>query len=803
MSARVSRFPVAGGAALTLTIVLLLLAGSLLPFGAGASLPAPAPAPVGATGPHLPTPTLVSPGGRFPIPLPPHVRPHGQRSPAESVNVYAFRSKEPAPFGITDYAVDANGTTYSYATDEIVGTAAISSYTTYNASFSGYASLGSLQLNLVLRFTSGSSTFYYWPQDVLFIDSSSNTMTFEDNIWNLSSGGSQMQTTTITSGNGSVYSSGSGNFYAAGAGGQSGNGASLVYPAVVQLRCLSTVSSGSPVVYFQFNDGYGWQTYDTAVFGFTRSVKSALFEVNGNSYTPSGLFQDAELVFGGPGSGSTTVITAAQVNLSLQFDNGHNLQEVPNAYNFGSNTAEAVINGIATRVVSGTTGYLASRVTAGSGQLGLVYDRGYSAILNGTSKYPTGSYSINGVPSGSYRNGDLNLTLAPGTYDINLTVNGSVVAAPRITLRGGEYLAFQFTPPPRFPIAFTEHGLPAGTTWSVTVLGSRVAGTNTTLFLEEPNGTYTYSIGGVPGYVASAWSGTDTVAADNTSISVSWTVYKIGGVASEVGLPAGTGWSLRIAGVIYAGVGSTIDFSLANGTYNYTTMGVPGYEPSYAGGSITVYGPAPSIFVAYTRVYYAVAIRPSGIPATMSWILDLGGVNYTSSRDGTLLFHLANGSYPYSAVAAGPYSAAPGPNRFVVAGYAVNLSIPFAPDPGRLLVSVSPGTANLSINGTATFVRNGSFSIDLPAGTYLLNISAPGYLPYSRTVVVAPGQVVPLKVNLTLANGTSHLHPTPALPLSVGVPWSTIELFVGLALVLAAVLAVLVVKRRPRSPPAP
>ncbi|MGI0151422.1 MAG: thermopsin, partial [Thermoplasmata archaeon] len=404
--------------AFALAAVLGMVMGGVEPGRADAGAPA---APLG-TGPEVSPRVSAEP--LLVLPPRPSTVPTG--SVADQVNVYQYYGGEPAPFGIADYGVDNNGTVYSYGTDEIVGTAVIDSLGTYASDLGNEAYQGTLQLNIVLVFTSGSSTFAYWPQDVLFFDSSSDTMEFEDNIWNLSSGSHGMLTSTV-SGNGSVSPYGGGAYYAAGAQNQEGNGYRLSYPATVQLRCEVDVSGGSPVVYFQFDDGYGWQTYDTAVFGFTRSVGSALFEVDGAGYAPNGLFEDAELVFGGPGDGSATAFTSSKVNLSLQFDNGHNLQEVPNAFDFGSDTAEAVSNGASSRVVVPTTGYLASQVTNGSGALGAVYDRGYSAILNGSVADPAGTYSIDGTSLGTFRNNELNLTLAPGSYTIELYVGSTLI----------------------------------------------------------------------------------------------------------------------------------------------------------------------------------------------------------------------------------------------------------------------------------------------------------------------------------------------------------------------------------------
>jgi len=62
-----------------------------------------------------------------------------------------------------------------------------------------------------------------------------------------------------------------------------------------------------------------------------------------------------------------------------------------------------------------------------------------------------------------------------------------------------------------YPVTFTESGLPSGTSWSVSVNGPTLSSSGTTLTVQEPNGTYNFTVGAVPGFGASPASGSVVV----------------------------------------------------------------------------------------------------------------------------------------------------------------------------------------------------------------------------------------------------------------------------------------------------
>jgi hypothetical protein len=773
-------------------LLLGVLPGAVSPPGPSAPTSAMQPAGHAATSVH---PLVV---------LPPHPAPALKSAASRlAVNPYSLYSSEPAPMGIGDFGVDQLGNVYSYSTSTFVGTAAIHRLTLYNSGLGSLAYDGTMQLNVVLAFSSGSAQYNYWIQDVLYITTSTNTVQFEDNIWNFTAGNSQGMSSTSVAGNGSVYYYSGANlyYYADAAAGQAGNGVSLTYPATVQLRTVADITSGSPQVFFQYNDGYGWQTYDTVVFPFTRSVTSDAFHVDGSNLVNSYLFSNAELDFGGPGGGASTTMAAGDVNLTLQFDNGHNLQTVPNAFNFGSDTGEAIGQVIGSRWhVSTASGGLGSRLTSGSGSLQNLYDRSYAAIFNGTTVLPSGTYSINGTVAGKFRGSEVNLTLAPGSYTIALLVNGTVQNTANIVLTNGEYLAYDFNPAPRFVVQFESTGLAPGTRWSVSVGGTANASTTANLTFLLRNGSYTYRVGVVSGYRASPSTGPLTVLGVPTTVMIQFSrvLYSIS--FSEFGLPQGTSWSVSIAGIAHTSNSSGLNASFGNGSYPYVVGLVSGYTPSPSFGSIHVIGQASAIQITFARVYYPIQFVESGLPLGVAWIVQVGASNFSGASK-IISTNLVNGSYAYYVSTGAPYTPTPAQAQLIVAGGQRIIPIQFRAMPAVIAGSVDPGSVRFLVNGSPFItVQGGSYSLTLPPGTYSIEVLAPGYLPYWKNLTIGAGQSLHIDIQLHAIPTTIHNPPPGNGPDWLGVLLAPTTLLILLG-VGALVVVVLIALGTRRSPP--
>jgi hypothetical protein len=366
------------------------------------------------------------------------------------VNPKGSYSSEPAPMGVGDFGVTPSSTAYTYSSSAFVGTVQIRSISA-NA---GTGGLGgnwvSFQLNVVLVLTHGGYTTAFWIQDVPLLNTSTRQIWFENNIWNLTNSYLQL-TSGALSGNGSIYSCGTGfpvycAYYADGpSSAYAGNGVTLAYPVNVSVEVVSSVLSGLPHVGFAYNDGHGWVTYDNVTFPWARGWTDSGFVVNGSSYNPFGTYYDAEMVYGGPGGGSTASNQASNMTISLLDDNGHNFQAVSNAWDFGGDTAETV-SSVLESVASGPSpGPPAALVRAGPGGLGTLYGRSNVAIVNLSSPVRNGVLLVNGS-STSFRGKVANITLAPGAYHLVLRNGTRAVAAWNLTLSAGEYLALEPVP---------------------------------------------------------------------------------------------------------------------------------------------------------------------------------------------------------------------------------------------------------------------------------------------------------------------------------------------------------------------
>ncbi len=147
---------------------------------------------------------------------------------------------------------------------------------------------------------------------------------------------------------------------------------------------------------------------------------------------------------------------------------------------------------------------------------------------------------------------------------------------------GPENVAVAFTPTPvDYTIAFVEAGLPAGTNWSVTLESTVKYSTNPTITFSEPDGSYTFSPGGVPGYsVSTSQASPLTVSGSGIGLTVTY--------AKSAPAPAGFAglstldWAL-IAVVIAAIIVALVVALLRRGRRGSGNTGTAPYPPSQTG----------------------------------------------------------------------------------------------------------------------------------------------------------------------------------------------------------------------------
>lgn len=145
-----------------------------------------------------------------------------------------------------------------------------------------------------------------------------------------------------------------------------------------------------------------------------------------------------------------------------------------------------------------------------------------------------------------------------------------------------------------YTVSFVESGLPSGTDWTVTLSGLSLSSTATKIAFQEPNGTYSYKVGTVPGYHTSG-RGSLTVSGSSPKVKVEFklSTYKV--KFTESGLASGTQWCVTFDGTSYCTTGKSITISdVVNGSYLYSIGSVPGYTLKGASsGTVVVAGRSP------------------------------------------------------------------------------------------------------------------------------------------------------------------------------------------------------------------
>jgi hypothetical protein len=376
------------------------------------------PAPSGAA---VAAPTAKYGHSSQPIPfLPVKVHPLGAPLPA-TINTTEYYHSEPAPMGIGDFGVGLGGKPYTYNTTEFLGNFSWKSLNIVDAGDAEFTN----QLNVVLVFTQGPTTYSYWIQDVAFMNSSNGDLGFEDNIWNFTTGASCLNDTGVQ-GNGTVYPyQGCEGYYAVGAFGQPGASRAMPTPGDFSLLVRSyKAPSGTPEVAFEYWDGVTSYevTYDNVVWPWAKSVSTDQdFYVDGNATAPTGNFYDAELTLGGPGGGAATKgANPMDTSSRLFYWNGHNFEAPRSVWNFGSDTAEAISNvqSVFSHDSGGTPLTTQLNGTARNATPAKAYDQGRVGILAiSAPSISTGVVSVAGTKS-DFVSGQATLTLVPGEYNV-------------------------------------------------------------------------------------------------------------------------------------------------------------------------------------------------------------------------------------------------------------------------------------------------------------------------------------------------------------------------------------------------
>jgi hypothetical protein len=539
----------------------------------------------------------------------------------------------------------------------------------------------------------------------------------------------------------------------------------------------STMSTTGSLSYSEANGTYGYTvatankeyaaaggsyTVAGAAVGETAAFSPVTYAVTfTESGLPSGTTWSVTLN-GSTQSASTASIAFAEKNGTFAYSIG-----VVSGYVPGTSSGSVTVTGAAVPVAvsftqvtysvvfseSGLPSGLTWRVTLGGSPQSLFTDGSTDSL---TFVEPNGSfaYSVAGISG-------WNQATAP--YSGTVVVNGGSVTEPTLAYSRVTY-----------SVTFTESGLPAGTSWSVTLNGSHQSSTATTISFTEPNGTYGYTVGVVPGYVPASSSGSAVVSGAALNVPVAFTRVTYSVTFTETGLPSGSSWSVTLNGTHQGSTTTTIIFTEPNGTFGYTVGVVPGYAPGASSGSVTVNGAPASVPVAFTRVTYAVTYTETGLPVGTSWSVTLNG-STQSATTASIAFTEPNGTFGYRVGTVPGYEPSVPSGSVVVNGSAVPVTVSFS----RLTYSVTftesglpTGTSwSVTLNGTHQSSTTPTIVFPEPNGTYGYTIGVvPGYAPgASSGSVTVNGAAAPVPVSFTRV---TYVVTFTESGLPVGTSWS-------------------------------
>lgn len=375
-------------------------------------------------------------------------------------------------------------------TSSYLGIINLNSLYVSNTTISSYKNTASFQLNAIVEFSVGSENYAYWVQDVAELNTQDRYVYFLDNIWNFSSSEYTLQSNSVT-GNGAIVDAGgawSGDYIyyyePSSYDNLPGNDVVLNYPTNIQLKVTSAVSNtGYPEIIFQYNDGFGWITYDNTYF-FTNSITQDNGFVANGLPTPGGPPYTAGVIMGGYGNGAGTNFQYGGLSLALEYWNGHNYQAPSFALNDGSDTAEGVSGAMVS--MFSNHGIPEAMFTSGSDNPGILYTPTQISELIINSPTNTGRISIAsttyGTINASYEGATLEETLIPGTYEIS-SQNAIPQASTNLDLVRAGFISLNYQ-------TFNASGMPNGKLWGLSFYQDNVPLGNTYYFNSNITAAY-------------------------------------------------------------------------------------------------------------------------------------------------------------------------------------------------------------------------------------------------------------------------------------------------------------------------
>ncbi len=248
--------------------------------------------------------------------------------------------------------------------------------------------------------------------------------------------------------------------------------------------------------------------------------------------------------------------------------------------------------------------------------------------------------------------------------------------------------------------------------------------TNGTISLLEPNGTYPFQVGPIPGWSTVAMNGNVTVSGAPVAVEVPWTIVTYAVTFQETGLPIGTNWTVKLFGTAYESNTSNLTGYAPNGTNVYRIARIPGWRPPNATGTVTVNASPVWVSVNFSRVFYLVTFHESGLPHGTNWSIHFAGVTEYNTSGGPIKYEAPNGTYTYTVGSVPGYTPNVTGSYVLIRGYPKFNPLNFTQNASAYPVQFNEvglpvGTVwNVTLNGTTLIGNTSTLAFSEPNGTY-------------------------------------------------------------------------------------
>ena len=363
--------------------------------------------------------------------------------------------------------------------------------------------------------------------------------------------------------------------------------------------------------------------------------------------------------------------------------------------------------------------------------------------------------NITGEPGAASTTSSLTVNLPDGTYSFSIaSTNKHYAPAPgtgTFTVDSGTYSQSVTFALVASSLVVTESGLPSSTSWYLNISGENpLASTTTEIAVSLPNGTYAYAVAtGNKEYAPFPASGGFTIDGAGVAVSVPFSLNVYPLTFMEVGLPAGTSWSVVLGGPS-SGVSTTpwINMTQANTTDLTFSLGlVPGFSPTPAHGVVQVLGGPVSVRIVFTTANYTVVFEEIGLALGTDWGANLSGIMHFSTG-ADIPFAVPNGTYAYTIPALKGSFPSPSTGSVTLDGNDTTVKVYW--NTVTYPVSFLPfGLANgtlweVTLGGYLQANRSGPIIFHEPSGSYGFSLAPlPGYrgLPLKGIVHVGTQSV--------------------------------------------------------------